>query len=230
MVKGRKPTLTETLEERKIRYKLTKQENDKKEREKRIQEKKEHKVQSRRLAFIQNIYKSLGYNTKTFSQKCGVTQQAGHWIFEVKDDCPLKRAIYMLDCIGIELKVEIRAIGEEELKVEKQEQNDKELQNFKTYDDITYLVEGDFSKKAYNKQSTYPVYITECKEGNTLKFLADFIIATKAPLQRIYDETSVTPGMLRYDFINGDIRISQLYEVAKAIDGQIVWMVNKKKD
>ena len=213
----------ETEQEKKLRYSQRKAEVAKRERELRAQEKRENRENDRRLAFLANTIRAMGYTKSEIAAKIGLTQQALSWIFSVKDDCKLSLAKEILDSIDLTLSVEIR-------KQEIAKTTSLKLQQNKSGKNqgVPFVIEGDIIDTPFGNTYSIPSYISKCPEDSNMYFLAKHIIESQVPTNEILKNTDLDYTGLRYIFTKDDIRISHIYQIARSTGGEIVWKINRK--
>lgn len=213
----------ESPEERKERYRKNKQESLKKDRENRKKEIEENRVPDRRLSFLQNVFKTLGYTQAKIAELTGTTQQALSWYFSVKDDCRLSQAERFLDVIGYTLKVNIRN-PQKQPKIETKTPNEGQNKGVK------FHIQGDFAEMASWNGRPKPAYLENCQREARMFWLAQYIQSLNEPITEMMRRCGIDLTCLRYIFVKDDIKISQIFKIASGTDGQIYWNITKKKE
>lgn len=209
----------EMLEQRKARYAKTKKETDRRERDNRKKEKEEKRTADRRLAFLQSIFKTLGYTQAKIAELSGTTQQAMSWYFSVKDDCRLSQAEQFLNVIGYSLKVEIinKKITEKKVQHPLNEGQNK---------GVRFRIEGDFENVLRWNGQPRPSYVINCPTTARMYWLAQYINLLNEPITQLMQRCEIDMSSLRYIFTKDDIKISQIFQIAGKTEGQITWKVN----
>lgn len=208
------------LEQRKARYAKTKKETDQRERENRKREIEENRVTDRRLSFLINIFKTLGYTQAKIAELVGTTQQAMSWYFSVKDDCRLSQAEQFLNVIGYSLKVEII---NQKTTVKKTQRPINEGEN----QGVRFRIEGDFEDVLRWNGRSRPNYLEKCTPNTRMYWLAQYILQLNEPITELMSQCEIDLSSLRYIFTKDDIKISQIFQIARTTKGQINWKVNK---
>ena len=196
---------------KKKEYVQTKRQNEARKRQERRAEIEEGRMDERRLAFLVNIYKSLGYTQETFAKKCGISPQLVSWYVSVTDDCNLSRLEQMLAGIGYEVKVELKGPTRKPI-------NERGVSN-----GVRYTVQGVFAESGVTP--TLTEYISDCGPSNRMYFLKEFILSRKMRLIDFAKKCEVDPTCIRYYFIKDDIKVSMIYKIAQANDAEILWTV-----
>lgn len=217
-------TKSETTEERNARYAKTKKEKISELRKVRKQEKLDGNASNRRLSFMTNIFSAMGITYKDAGKLCGRTQQAMSYIFSVADDCKLTVAESILDALGLELKV---AYKKDDAK--QQIINLGEKKTGKN-DGVAFKIEGDFIGAQKWAREEMPQYMRNCQPGDRLYFLASYLPTTGMSITTISRLSGIEFTSFRLMFANDDIRISHIFNIAKATGAEIIWTVNKKKE
>lgn len=200
--------------EKKKEYGRTKRENEERKRAERRSENEEGRTEERRLAFLANIYKTLGYTQETFAEKCGISPQLMSWYMAVTDDCNLTRLEQMLGGVG--LGVRVRLEGRTESPVRKEGSGNG----------VRYRIEGSFEN--LRAPSELPGYVTACTPDKRLYFLREFIEGTRLSLAQFARRCGIDSTSIRYYFSRDDVKVSVLYKIAKANGADIVWSINPK--
>lgn len=210
----------ESPEERAIRYKEKKKQNEKRARELRKQEKLQNAENKRRLYFLAKTVKALGYNYKQIALKMGLTQQTMTWIFSVKDDCKLSMAENILDAIGFNLGVEIKNSNKKYIS--------KEETTGGTESGVKYTIEGDIVSIQKELGQPMPEYIREINPEARMCFLADYFKSLGFRITDLSNKIEINLTGIRYIFVHDDIKISQIYQIAGKTGGEVIWKINKK--
>lgn len=218
----RKVDQNETPEERKERYLKSKQEKEASQRKKRKEEVENNTTTDRRLSFMTNIFDALGYNKNKIAKLCGTTQQAMSWYFSVVDDCRLSQAEEFLRAIGLDLKVSINRDGKTPRQVlpdvKKTGQNNG----------VKFTINGDVAKNIKWINPKMPAYVNACTPDKRLYFLATYLPSVGLPITELMQKCNIDMSSLRYYFTSDDIKISKLFDIARATGGDIIWTVNNR--
>ena len=59
-------------------------------------------------------------------------------------------------------------------------------------------------------------------------WLAQYIQSINLPIVELMARCEIDPTSLKYIFVKDDIKISQIYKIAKGTEGEISWKVNLK--
>ena len=214
---------SETLNEKIERYRQNKKNKEQQERGKRKEEKLTNKASDRRLAFLINVFQTLGYSTKRVGVLAGVSQQLLSWYFSVKDDCKLSMAQRLLDAIGYILDVKLRKEDTEiatlNLECKKEGNNNG----------VRFTIEGDLQEDLKWKDPYIPAYIQECDKTKRMYFLANYLTSLKMGVVEFCKACGIDPTSLRYIFDMDDCKISQIFKIAKGTGAEIVWEIKRKK-
>ena len=198
--------------EKKAEYVRTKRANEARKRAERRSEQEEGRADERRLAFLVNIYKSLGYTQETFAAKCGISPQLVSWYVSVTDDCNLSRLEQMLAGLGLGVKVRLEASAGNQIRKEG------------SGNGVKYRIEG--SLENLRAPSILPEYITECGPEKRMYFLKEFIEGRRMKLVDFAKKCDVDSTCIRYYFVKDDIKVSMIYKIAQANDAEIIWSIN----
>lgn len=201
--------------EKRKEYDDAKRANEKRKREARREEETSGRLEERRLAFLVNIYRSLGYTQQTFAKTCGISPQLLNWYISVTDDCQLSRLEAMLASIGLSVSVTLDG-GRK-----------RDIQTEGTGNGVRYRIEGTFA--GIRPPSRLPQYIDECTKQNRLHFLRTFIEDRNETAPEFARTCGFDLTSLRYYFVHDDLKLSVLYKIAKATGAEIVWKVNPKE-
>ena len=201
--------------EKKEEYYRTKQEKEKKKRLERKREMEEGTTAQRRMAFLVDIFKSLGYTQDSFARAAGVSSQLMSWYLSVTDDCQLSRIREMLERIGVDISVKLEPRSQLAVPL---------LVSGGAGADIRYRIEGTLPIMA--APAPVPEYIQECGPGNRLYFLRKLIETQHLSAPALARSCGIDPGSLRYYFLRDDIKTSIIYRIAEAVNADVVWTVN----
>ena len=199
---------------RKERYARTKKENEDRKRARRREEADSGAKGLRRLAFLVDIYTSLGYTQSGFADKCGMSRQLLNWYLSVTDDCHLTRLEDMLSALGLGVTVRIETPDKD--KVSKSVAQGKRR----------FRLEGSFA--GVTAKPDYPDWLLECAEDRRLHFLREFIESTHLSVPALCRRCGIDPTTMKYYFGRDNLRLSVLYGIAESFDAEIVWSVNPK--
>ena len=202
------------------KYRANKRLKEQNERKKREEERQTNTVQDRKLAFLTNIIYSSGLDMKKVAAKIGTTQQALSWCFSVKDDCRLSQAEQFLNVIGYSLKVEII---NQKTTVKKTQRPINEGEN----QGVRFRIEGDFEDVLRWNGRSRPNYLEKCTPNTRMYWLAQYILQLNEPITELMSQCEIDLSSLRYIFTKDDIKISQIFQIARTTKGQINWKVNK---
>ena len=192
----------------------------KQQRDLRKAEKREGRTDERRLAWLDELIRSCGFNHKTLAEKAGMTPQALHWIFSVADDCTLSKAESLLNAIDLKLRVKIAPL-------EGKKANQKTIRKTWQSDDATMEIAGDVNITTPASNYPYPDYIQNYPENGRMSWLVNFIVEKGLSMRSFGMCYGLEPLMVRYWITNDDIRISQLIETATKMNMKIIWQINK---
>lgn len=214
---------SETPDEKIERYRQNKKNKEQQERGKRKEEKLTNKASDRRLAFLINVFQTLGYSTKRVGVLAGVSQQLLSWYFSVKDDCKLSMAQRLMEAIGYNLGVKFKKGNTEIVTLDLG--NKKEGNN----NGVKFTIEGDLQKDLKWKDPYIPAYIQECDKNKRMNFLANYLTSLKMGVVEFCKACGIDPTSLRYIFDMDDCKISQIFKIAKGTGAEIVWEIKRKK-
>lgn len=169
-----------------------------------------------RLAFLVNIYKSLGYTQETFAARCGISPQLLSWYITVTDDCYLSRLEQMLAGIGLDIKVRLEG------------GTTKTILKENSGNGVKYHIEG--SLQNLRLPGYYPDYISECEPDKRMYFLKIFIESRQMKLVEFAKTCDMDSSRIRHYFIKDDIKVSVLYGIAQAYEADIIWTINPLND
>ena len=202
--------------EKKAMYAKNKAENERRKREERKREQQEGTTGQRRLAFLVDIYRSLGYTQKAFAEAVGMSQQLLNWYISVTDDCSISMLERMLAAIGLKVKLRV-------------ELPEKEAQS-KSFDNtgVRSRIEGVFA--GITATPTLPPYIQTCAPQSRLFFLRKTIEETGLPAAEFARKCEFDPALLKHYFVHDDMKVSKVYAIAKAMAAEIVWTINPLND
>lgn len=199
--------------EKKAQYALIKKERERSLREQRRLEQESGRTGERRMAFLVNIFKSLGYTQEEFSHATGVSSQMLSWYISVSDDCQLSKVYSMLRSVGVKASV-----GLEKPKAPPV----REVRWTGT--GVRCRIEGTLPVQQAGQD--YPRYLTECGPESRLWFLREFIESTNMGASAFAKTCGLDPSSLRYYFNRDDIKISAIYKIALSLGADIVWTIN----
>lgn len=213
----------ETDGQRKSRYAKTKQQTEKAAREERQKEKLENTTADRRLSFLTDTIYSYGYNKSKIAKLLGESQQYLAWHFSVKDDCRLSQAEQILAVMGLELKVELKKDNVAHVPV--RQFNKVEGQNT----GVKFTIINQTSKQITQHNTTMPDYVNNCPPEARMYFLAQYLPNVKIPITALCNQCEIDMSSLRYIFQKDDIKISQIFQIAKGTGGEIRWKISDKQ-
>lgn len=202
----------ETKEDRTKRYRERKKENERRKREQRREEVDSGRVGERRLAFLVDIYTSLGYTQQSFAEACGISAQLLNWYVSVTDDCPLSRLEAMMGKVGLAITVRLDAV------------HLGKIQRTFSRNGSKYRIEGSF--EGVKAKSLLPEYITSCGPERRLHFLRTFIEESNMTVPVFCKKCEMDMTVLRYYFNRDDMKLSILYGIAEHTGAELVWTVN----
>ena len=205
----------ETPEDRNKRYRERKKANERRKREQRREEVDSGRVGERRLAFLVDIYTSLGYTQQSFAEACGISAQLLNWYISVTDDCPLSRLETMMGKVGLSISVRLdpAQVGK--------------IQRTFSRNGSKYRIEGSF--EGVTAKSLLPEYITTCGPERRLHFLRTFIEDSNMTVPVFCKRCEMDMTVLRYYFNRDDMKLSILYGIAEHTGAELVWTVNPLK-
>ena len=192
-------------------YQETKRQTERRKREQRRLEEAAGKTDERRLAFLVNIYRSLGYTQQSFAAACGVSPQLLNWYTSVTDDCQLSRLGQMLSSIGLHFGVKLDG------------GTDRGIPTEGVGNGVKYRIEG--SLAGMKQGTTLPQYIVDCQPGARLHFLKRFIEDRHESAAEFARTVGIDLTSLRYYFVHDDMKVSALYKMAQATGAEIVWVI-----
>ena len=210
----------ETPEEKKQRYQRNKTEKEKAARKKRREEVANNDTSNRRLSFLTNIFHATGYNMNKVAKLTGTTQQAMSWYFSVKDDCRLSQAEGFLKAIGLSLGVSIVRSDKPGNKINLIEKK------FGSNSGVKFTIEGNFADSVKWTNPKMPAYVNDCTKDKRMYFLAVYLPTVGLGITEIMNRSEIDMTSLRYIFVQDDIKISQIFDIAKATGGEIKWEIN----
>jgi len=210
---------TETPEQRKARYRQNQKNREAHVRAERKREIAENNTANRRLSFLTNIITATGHNKNDIAKAIGTTQQAMSYYFSVKDDCRLSMAKTILDVIGLTLDVEIRKGGTKKIL-----ELAKKIEG--TNSKVKFTIETPVEYKARWVNPQMPDYVNNCTPDKNLYFLALYLPTCGMPITNLMKKCGIQMASLSYMFNKDDMKISQIFKIAKATGGEIVWKVD----
>ena len=214
-------TYDDMMEEKRLNYLRTQKENVRRKREERKKEAEEGRENERRLAFMVNIIRTLGYDLKTVARKSGIPSQTIYWYTATADDCHLSAAEQIMTSIGIKLGV----------KMEKKTETAPILvEDTKKSNGVGIRIEGVLPTKEAKKT---PSYLDKVTPENRLYFIKEIIQDSNMVLSHFAKRCGMDPTSLRYYFDKDDMNISILYKIAQGMNMNIVWTIEpleKKTD
>lgn len=213
----------ETAEQRKERYAENKRKKEALARQQRREEMSENETANRRLSFLANIFKATGHNYSDIAKLCNTTQQSMSWIFSVMDDCRLSQAEQFLRVIGLDLKVELTNKNKQNKEFSLEDK--KEGVN----SGVHYTIQGDINEILKWTNPKMPDYINECSKDKRMYFLAKYIPNVGMNITELTERFGIEMTSLRYIFQKDDIKISKIFDIARATDAEITWKVNRIK-
>lgn len=214
--------MKETPEARKERYLKNKKENESQARLQRRKEVADNETSNRRLSFLSNIFHATGYSKNQIAKLCGTTQQAMSWYFSVKDDCRLSQAEAFLDAIGLKLTAILSKDSKGKPPVDL---GDKK---YGKNSGVKFSIEGDFSEAIKWTNPKMPSYVNDCTPDKRMYFLATYLPTVGLGITEMMERCEIDLTSLRYIFVQDDIKISQIFSIAKGTGGEIKWKVDKK--
>ena len=212
---------TRELQQMTENYRANKRLKEQKEREKRKLERQFNSVQDRKLAFLTNIIYSSGLDMKKVAAKIGTTQQALSWCFSVKDDCRLSRAEEIVNAVGYKLQVSIK-------KGQNNAPAKVETKLTGNNNGVRFTIEGADAGKIINYNPKMPEYVNLCPSGARMYWLAQYLPSVGTSITEMMNNCELDLTSLRYIFVKDDIKISQIFQIAKGTGGEIVWKITKK--
>lgn len=188
-----------------------KKERDRKLREEYKAAKKAGGDTTRRLHFLDQILKTLGYSYNELAERSGYSSQLIGW-WMIADNCKYKHLIKVLQSIniGIEPKFEDKEASTEIIKEER------------------YELRGtlpSLPKKTAKEDIGSIILNKRLEEGGDLLFLAQFIKESGLTLSAFCKKIKTDYTCFRRWISTDDIPISKLYEIADAFDKKIIWNI-----
>lgn len=166
---------------------------------------------TRRLYFLNQILKTLGYTYNELAERSGYSPQLiGWWI--IADNCKYKHLIKVLNTINIGI----------EPTFENKEENTRIIMEKR------YEVRGTLPpshKKSSKDNIGSNLLNNRIEEGGDLLFLAKFIKDTGLTLSAFSKKIKTDYTCFRRWIQTDDIPISKLYEIADAFDKKIIWNI-----
>ena len=212
---------TRELQQMTEKYRANKRLKEQNERKKREEERQTNTVQDRKLAFLTNIIYSSGLDMKKVAAKIGTTQQALSWCFSVKDDCRLSRAEEIVNAVGCKLQVTIKKGQNSALAI-------VETKLTGNNNGVKFSIEGSEAGKIHKCNPKMPEYVNLCPSGARMYWLAQYLPSVGTPITEMMNDCELDLSSLRYIFAKDDIKISQIFQIAKGTGGEIVWKITKK--
>ncbi len=209
-------------EQRRRQYKETKRESDRRMREERRREKAENREDQRLLAFLKDIILSQYPTIAEFADRNGMTRQGVWWIFS-KDDCMLSKAEELVGLLGYRLGLRLEDDPQKETPTI-QIAKDRYVS-----DNVQIQIEGDIVTAISRQSRTHmlPDYVKNCPETSRMRWLADLIIETKTNLLALSEMVDINYPVLRMAFLNDDIRITRIRDIAAGTGKRIIWSVKR---
>ena len=214
--KTKQERLMETEESRLLRYSRQRKENERLAREARKREIRENRRSDRRLFFIIKTISSLRLTQKEIAARIGKTQQTLSWAFSVKDDCRLSLAQQIMNCMGYSLGVWIKRDAPKNSIKDRRSGCNK---------GTVFVIEGEIVEDYPFKR--FPDYIRNCNPDRRLYFLAEYLMEIGDGTKEITRKTNLDLTSIRHMFMQDDVKISQIFNIARRTGGVIVWTINK---
>ena len=205
-----------TSTEKKEIYRETSRAKYYKDKSERKKEKEENRENERRLAFLHTLIKSRGLTLKAVAEKLGVTQQLLTWIFSVRDDCRLSMAQNIAAVIGYRLEIEFTRYPVLLSDT-----------SFQSCNGVSVRVQIDQDDIILGRVNPLPEYVRNCKPGDRMYFLACYIDGMNMPITKLCQSMETDMSSIRYIFINDDIKVSKLFQIAQSTGGKITWKLSK---
>ena len=202
-------------------YKKNKQIKDKSDRLKRRQEAEDGRADERRLAFLADIFRTLNYSFYAIAKRTDISQQSLSWMFSVKDDCRLSQAEKILDAIGYTLSVELNA-GQPPLK------SNATTPITRISNGVKVNIVGDFANLTRLGGFKKPDFVSACQPTARMYWLAQYLQSINLPIMEMIARLDIDHASLKYIFARDDIKISQIYRIAKGTNAEILWKINIK--
>jgi len=209
---------TETPEQRQARYRQNQKNREAHVREERKREVAQNQTKDRRLSFLVSVITALGYKLSQVGRMCGFSQQSISWMFGVVDDCLLSKAEKLLGAVGITLKVRIKKEGSVPPRSPKPKSGSNK--------GVKFRIEGRFAEEVHLTNPKMPDYVNNCTPSDRMYFLALYLPTCGMPITSLMKKCGIQMASLSYIFTHDDIKISQLFKIAKATGGEIVWKVD----
>ena len=208
----------ETPVQRKARYRENKRTKETRERAARRREVAENRTVNRRLSFLSSIIRASGLTLTQVSRMCGMSQQSISWIFSVVDDCALSKAEKILDAIGIRLSVMIKRDGRVPVILAGRESG--------INDGVKFRIEGNLASAVRLTSPKMPAYVNSCIPEDRMYFLATYLPTCGMRITDLMTACDIDMSSLRYIFDHDDIKISQIFDIARATGGVIIWKID----
>ncbi len=197
-------------------YKQTSRVNYYKAKSERKKEKEENRENERRLAFLHTLIKSRGLTLKAVAEKLGVTQQLFTWIFSIRDDCRLSMAQGIAAAIGYRLGIEFT--------------KDAAMpsdSSFQSSGGVNVRVQIDQDDIILGRANPLPKYVRNCKPEDRMYFLACYMDSINKPITKLCQTMQTDMSTIRYIFINDDVKVSKLFQIAQTTGGKITWKLSR---
>lgn len=216
----------ETPEQRKARYRHNKERREAKARAARRREIEENRTAGRRLSFLASLIHAVGLNMAQAGELCGISQQSMSWMFSVADDCLLSKAERILRKLGFILSVELKNknICDDP---DRSVQNKTKPATLRTdvNDGVEFRIEGTLLDEMHIINPKMPWYVNECRPEDRMYFLAEYLPTCGMRITDLMRRCAIDMTSLRNIFTNDDIKISQIFKIAKATGGIIIWKI-----
>lgn len=186
-------------------------------RAQRRREKEEGRKHERLLAPIEAIFRSRGYNYKTVAEHAGITCQAVSQIFGQNDDAPLRTIQSLLRAIGLSLTVSLRPPGGRR----------RTLKTEWDYRGVGVSIKGSLSTQSRCGSYPLPLFVVDYPEDGGAAFLADIIKERRCNLTQFAKITGINQPRLRNIFIHDNIRIREIYVIARALGMRVILTVTE---
>lgn len=175
----------------------------------------------RRLGFVMDIAKNLGYNLREFGALSGTSPQMMTWIFNVRDNCNLSKIRDILAGAGLSLGVRIELTRRESTTGA----GGVEMQVNTSIQRKTITAEPDWfrelEKVSHPLHFIYDFYV-QVAPANVTAFCRNCKVTHDDGTVTALDTTS-----LRYYITKEDIPVSQIYNIARSYCGKIIWNINQ---
>lgn len=208
----------ETPTQRLARYRENKKKREASARAARRLEVAENRTKDRRLSFLVSIIVALGYTLTQVGRLCGISQQSISWIFGVADDCSLSKVEQLLRAVGAKLSVIIKRDGSAPPR--------SPMRKSGVNSGVKFKIAGRIADEVTLVNPKMPAYINSCSPENKLYFLAQYIPSCGMRITKFSAACGIKMTSLKRIFKQDDIKISQLFKIAKATGGVIVWKVD----